>query len=431
MGMEHFQNARSCGLMGDLVDSGMVVGADPVESSSIGADELGVQWVLRHPRVAFVSYPYEWSFGMLRDAALLTLDVFSKCLMRGFTLKDASAFNILFQSNTPVFIDIPSIEPWKEGTLWAGYGQFCRSFLFPLLVESYRGIDFRPVLCSGLGEMPVSQAASHFRFWDFWRPGILKDVMLQSRLERSFARASNDVEKTVHAYAHPRELLLANANRLRTIIEGLRLREQASAWTGYAQKNSYSGEDESAKRNYVERVLESVRPGRVLDLGCNTGSYTDLALRAGFDVVAIDSDAPAIDRLYSHMGKRERLSVVVANIARPTPAIGWGLRERASLFDRARGDFFLALALIHHLRISAGIPLEQIVVQLLELAPQGIVEWVDKDDDMVRQMLCLRDDVFSDYSWATFVQIIERHGSLVSTVETHGGRRRLCHVSRK
>jgi hypothetical protein len=154
-------------------------------------------------------------------------------------------------------------------------------------------------------------------------------------------------------------------------------------------------------------------------------------LRAGAFVIAIDIDSGAIDRLYRSLSSPAPLSPVVASLLTPTPAMGWGLRERRSLFDRIGSDAFLALALIHHLRITGGVPLAAIVSQLFAIAPEGVIEWVDKDDEMVRAMLSLRPDVYDDYTWPAFEAALREHGDIVAEHSTHGGRRRLCHVRRR
>jgi hypothetical protein len=108
--------------------------------------------------------------------------------------------------------------------------------------------------------------------------------------------------------------------------------------------------------------------------------------------------------------------------------MGWQLRERSSLLDRLKCDGFLALALIHHLRITGGVPLDAILTQLFAIAPEGIVEWVDKEDVLVREMLSLRPDVYDDYTWPRFEAALRARGEIVGIQPTHDGRRRLCHV---
>jgi SAM-dependent methyltransferase len=215
---------------------------------------------------------------------------------------------------------------------------------------------------------------------------------------------------------------------MRRLVEGLRRPGSPSEWSSYDSDCTYSEADRAAKQSFVTRALGPRRFARVVDLGCNTGTYTTIALTRGAHVVGLDLDSRAIDGLYRRAARGATLSPVVASLLNPSPAMGWALQERRSLMERISSDAFLALALIHHLRITGGVPLSAIVGQLFAIAPEGIVEWVDKTDSQVQAMLALRPDVYDDYAWSTFEALIAEHGEMVAVQETHGGRRRLCHV---
>jgi hypothetical protein len=425
----HLQAAERAGLLPALVADGLLVESEFVRASDLGLSDPGLgPHVLKQRRISFVSYPYEWSFEMLRDAALATLAVMDRALAAGFVLKDATAFNILFDGVVPKLVDVPSIEPYVEGRVWAGYGQFCRSFLFPLLLAAYRDVDVQALLRGTLGEVPVGFAANLFGLRDYARPGVLKDVILQARLEHAFGKSTAAVKRETAAGSYPKALLVASVRRMRTLVEGLKRPGSPSEWSSYDSDCTYSTTDRAAKHSFVTSALGARRLPRVVDLGCNTGAYTTIALSCGAHVVALDLDSKAIDGLYRHAARGARLSPVVASLLNPTPAMGWALEERRSLMERIPSDGFLALALIHHLRITGGVPLGAIVGQLFAIAPEGIVEWVDKTDSQVQAMLALRPDVYDDYAWPTFEGLIAERGELVAVQETHGGRRRLCHV---
>jgi SAM-dependent methyltransferase len=426
---QHFEAARAGGLIDTLIADELIVPAEIVPASVLGlpASTVG-EFALKQPRVPLVTYSYEWSFEMLRDAALVVLRILDRALASGFVLKDGNAFNILFDGNVPKLVDILSIEPYRKGAIWAGYSQFCRSFLFPLLLSAYRDLDNQALLRGMLGEVPVRDAAQYFSRADYLKPGVFKDVVLQARLDRSFAAASTAVQATASAHAYPKQALVASVRRLTTIISGLKLPTRHTAWSNYDTAHSYSERDRSAKSDFVDRVLGERRPGRLVDLGCNTGEYSRLALKAASFVISVDMDSRSIDQLYRRLPPRTSISLVVASLLNPTPAMGWQLRERSSLLDRLKCDGFLALALIHHLRITGGVPLDAILTQLFAIAPEGVVEWIDKQDTMVRDMLSLRPDVYDDYTWPRFEAALRARGEIVSVQPTHGGHRRLCHV---
>ena len=427
--LQHFTSALDCGLIASLQSDNLLVDTELVTAAAAGVAGLDPQcFLLRQPRVSFVSYSYEWSFEMLRDAAVATLRIIERALASGFILKDANAFNILFEGSRAKLVDVPSLEPYREGEVWAGYGQFCRSFLFPLLLSSYRGVDFRVLLRGGLGELSVHDTLRMLRPRDYLRGGVLADVYAQARLERTFGRRGATVKSATAPVRYPKSALVHNVKRLCSLIEGLRVPSAPTEWTDYETFHSYSGADRAAKEGFVRRAISGGTFTRVVDLGCNTGEFSRIALDAGSAVVSLDVDALAIDRLYRGAPPNARLSPVVASLLNPTPAMGWGLQERQGLADRLKSDAFLALALIHHLRITGGVPLEMILAQLFAIAPEGVVEWVDKEDAMVRQMLSLRPDVYDDYTWPRFEALLRRHGQIVAVTPTHEGRRRLCHV---
>jgi hypothetical protein len=430
--LRHFQAASAAGLIDALVRDQLLVPTEAVPTSSLGlsSTEAGAI-VLKQPRIPVVTYPYEWSFEMLRDAALVTLRTLDRALQSGFTLKDATSFNVLFDGSAPRLIDAPSLEPYREGSLWSGYSQFCRSFLFPLLVSAYRELDLQALLRGSFGELPAQEAAKLLRGRDRFKPGVLKDVVLQARLDRSYARAGAAVKSATAGQQYPKELFVANVRRLIKLVEELKAPSAVGEWSRYDTFHTYTESDRSAKSAFVERAISGTEHGRVVDLGCNTGDYSKLALRSGAFVIAVDIDSGAIDRLYRGLSGPTPLSPIVASLLNPTPAMGWQLQERQPLLSRIKSDAFLALALIHHLRITGNVPLTAIVSQLFAIAPEGVIEWVDKDDEMVRTMLSLRPDVYDDYTWPSFETLLREHGEIVATESTHGGRRRLCHVRAK
>jgi SAM-dependent methyltransferase len=415
----------ACALIADR----LVVDGEIVPASSAGLDSSLVgQRVFRQRRIPFVSYSYEWSDAMLRAAALTTLRVMARALEAGFILKDGNAFNIVFDGATPLFVDVPSIEPYVDGQIWAGYGQFCRSFVAPLLLAAYRGVDVRPLLRGTLGEIPLPLAAGLFSRRDYLRAGVIKDIVLPARLERTFGQSQTAVKQEAEAQRIPKALLAANVARLTKVIEDLSLRRSTSEWSGYESECLYSQQDRAEKTAFVARVLDSSTLGTVVDLGCNVGAYSRLAASQGARVIALDLDPHAIDQLFEAIQPETAVSPVVGDLLNPTPSMGWALEERRSLFDRIGADAFLALALIHHLRITGGVPLAAIVDRLFAIAPEGVIEWVDKSDAQVQRMLSLRPDVYDDYSWSLFESILRERGEIIATHTLDTGRRKLCHV---
>src|SRR6185503_1063198 len=116
------------GLLERLQQKGLLVRHEPAPIGLAYAPDIAYA-VIEPERVPFISYPYEWSFGQLKEAALLTLEVQAVAMAAGFSLRDASAYNVQFVGGSATLIDTLSFEPAAEGKPWTAYRQFCEHFL--------------------------------------------------------------------------------------------------------------------------------------------------------------------------------------------------------------------------------------------------------------------------------------------------------------
>lgn len=355
------------------------------EGSMVEAVEVdpppGAAGALEHPRLPMITYPYEWTFSMLKDAALLQLDVLERALGDGLTVKDATPFNIQFVAGRPLFIDIGSFEPYHRGEPWIGYRQFTRQFLFPLLLRAWLGVPFQPWL-RGDPEGPtpgdMRRLLPRRRRWS--RGGLLH-VTLQARMEERMAERS--VRGELSRAGFDREMILNNVRGLRSLVESLRGDGGGRGWSGYGTLD-HVARDRAPKSEFLTSVLERAAPDRVLDLGANDGHFSLLAAETGAHVVAVDSDEAVLDHLYrSGSGP---LSLVLADLTNPSPDQGWAGRERPGLAGRARPDLVVAYGVIHHLIYGASLPPEAVLSWLRQLAPRVVVEFVGPEDEMVRRL---------------------------------------------
>ena len=221
----------------------------------------GVAGVLRHERIPFVSYPYEWSFAMLRDAALLQLDLLLSALDDGLILKDASPYNVQWRGARPAFVDIGSFERAREGEPWAGYRQFCSLNLNPLLLQAYKGIPFQPWLRGSIDGIPPADADRCFSLRDHFRRGVLTHVHLHARLERrNAARAGAEVKRELRDASFKTELIKANASRLRKLVARLDWRPGTSTWSGYRDANTYTEATAQRKAAFVAGAVRECQP---------------------------------------------------------------------------------------------------------------------------------------------------------------------------
>ena len=392
---------------------------------------LDARWtaVLEHERLPLVSYPYEWSFGMLRDAALLQLDVTRAALDEGMTLKDATAFNVQWIGARPTFIDIGSFTAYAAGAPWAGYRQFCETFLYPLLLQAYRNVPFHPWLRGSLEGITAAQCSALLSGRDLLRRGVLAHVYLQAKAQARYQDAPVDVGKELHAAGFGTELIKNNIDRLRRIVEGLRWKSARSTWSEYQREHSYEDADLRRKTEFVERILASQRWPLVWDLGCNTGNYSRLAAGHADYVLALDGDHLVVERLYQSLKTDGPPNVLplLADLADPSPGLGWRGRERLPLGDRGRPALILCLALVHHLVIGRNIPLDDFVAWLAQSGAELILEFVGRDDPMVERLLRNRRDQEFDYSPEAVRAALERHYGAVASEELASGTRTLYH----
>ncbi|MGE0745619.1 MAG: hypothetical protein AB7K86_10240 [Rhodospirillales bacterium] len=407
---------RRSGALDRLVERGWIVGATEVDRDLLGPVGAAARHVVEHPRLPFVSYPYEWPFTALKAAALLHLDCQLALLDSDIMLSDASAYNVQFVGARPVFIDLLSLRQYRDGEYWTGYRQFCEQFLNPLLLRARRGIAHHAWYRGSPEGIPTDALARLLPWRDrlSWR--ALTHVFLHARLQRGADAAVVEEARRVQARPLPRAGLRALLLGLRRWIAGLDPADRGrTVWADYTATHTYAPAEEAAKRRFVAEFAAAVRPGLLWDLGCNTGAYAEVALAAGAGyAVGFDADVMALDRAFARAAAGGlRLLPLYQDAADPSPDQGWRLRERRGLARRAAPDALIALALEHHLAIGRNVPLPEVVAWLAGLAPCGVIEFVPKDDPTVRRMLALREDVFDDYGEPAFRAALARHARVI------------------
>ena len=426
-----WRQLASTRLFARYTESGALVRTEEVPPGTVpGAD--GWAGVLRHERIPFISYPYEWSFGMLKAAALLQLDLVLAGLDEGLILKDCSAYNVQWRGAQPVFIDTASFEPLPEGEPWPGYRQFCQLFLYPLMLQAYKDVAFQPWLRGGLEGIAPEACDAMMSARDHLRPGVLLHVHLQARAQAALADSARDVRGDLRRAGFNAALIKANAQRLRRLVAGLSWRRARSTWSEYAGTHSYDDADAAAKAEFV-RTATAARPRQLVwDLGANVGVFSRLAADQHAYVVAVDGDHLAVDRLYAALARENdrRILPLVMDLADPSPGLGWRRAERKALEDRGRPDIVLALALVHHMVITANIPLDDWVAWVSDLAPEVVVEFVGKDDPMTGRLLRNKDDQYDEYTRESFERLLGARMTILATLPLQGGRRVMYHARR-
>jgi hypothetical protein len=360
--------------------------------------------VLRHERIPFVSYPYEWSFAMLRDAALLQLDLLLAALDEDLTLKDASSYNVQFVGARPVFIDVASFTRLEPGEPWIGYRQFCQLYLYPLMLHAYKGVPFHAWLRGSLDGIEPDVFRRLMSARDAFRPGVFTHVVVHGRMQQKYGGANRDIKQDLQRAGFGKALVRANVAGMRKLVAGLSAPVEASGWTSYATDNSYDQADDTEKVAFVAESVAARHARLVWDIGCNTGRYSRLAAAHADAVVSSDADHAVVDALYRALVGEGVTNVLplVANVAHPSPGLGWRGSERQPAEARGRPDLVLCLALIHHLVISANLPLAEVIAWLHGLDARLVIEFVTKDDPMVRRLLMQTTQKHEDYEVEPF-----------------------------
>lgn len=418
----------------EFVARGRVVETERVAAPPLVEMGDGCAAVLRHVRIPFVSYPYEWTFGMLKDAALLHLDLMLAALDEDLILKDASAYNVQWNGAEPVFIDIPSFEPLLEGEPWIGYRQFCELFVYPLMMQAYKGVDFRAWLRGRIDGIPASTLRQLMSARDLMRPGVLMHVVTQDALQRRYSNGGGNVKGSLSKAGFNKSFISHNVRQLRKIIAGMVPASAKSEWADYARTHSYEEEDFEAKCAFVQEIAARGRWNLVWDLGCNTGTFSRIAAEHANYVVAMDGDRMAVEELYRTQKDRRdgrRILPLVVDLADPPPSQGWRGVERKSLPDRGRPDLTLCLALVHHMVISANIPMRDFIGWLASLETSLVIEFVEREDEMVQRLLCNKHDQYRDYDKDIFEACLNDHFHVEPPRVLKGGKRWIYFARRR
>jgi SAM-dependent methyltransferase len=381
---------------------GRLVGTELVQDGQNMPDLLAKETagVLRHELIPFVSYPYEWTFSMLKDAALLQLDLLLASLEEDMVLKDSTPYNVQWRGAKPVFVDVGSFERLREGDPWVGYRQFCMLYLYPLLLQALRDVPFQPWLRGSIDGIKPAEMAGVLKGRDRFRRGVLTNVFLLNRLEKRYADRGGEVREEVKRAGMRKEIIVANVRKMRKLVSRLDWSPPEGVWVAYGERNTYSDEDAARKDEFVREVAASGGYGLVWDIGCNNGRYSRIAAEHARHVVAFDADQGPVELLYRALRDEgnEKILPLAANAADPSPALGWRCVERKRLEDRGKPDLVLALALVHHISIAANVPLKEVVDWFASLGGSIVIEFPTRDDPMVKKLLApKREGLHPDY----------------------------------
>jgi hypothetical protein len=411
----------SCGLYNELTRLGYLIEHKEIRKPATSKDA----YILIKPKkIDFISYPYEWSFSQLKDAALLTLEIQKIALKFGMSLKDASAYNVQFLKGKPIFIDTLSFEIAEKPKPWVAYKQYCQHFLAPLSLMANTDVALSKLLRTYIDGIPLELASKLLPKRSRLNFGLITHIHMHAKSQK---RHASSAKNTVKERTISNNALIGIINNLVSTTRKLRWKQNTTEWGEYYTFTNYNDKSFAGKKKIIDGYIGKVKPTNVWDVGANNGLFSRIASSRGIPTVALDIDPIAVEANYQKIkhDKEEYLLPILMDLTNPSPSLGWAHEERESLAKRGGVDMVFSLALIHHLAISNNLPLESIAAYFSRIGKYLVIEFVPKGDSQVDILLATREDIFPDYSEQGFEEAFSSKYSIVNKDKIKGSRRTL------
>lgn len=429
---QHYDHLILSGLYNKLVEEFLLIPhreIDPGAIEQFPGSKEDVYKIIRPEFVPFISYPYEWCFSQLKDAALALIRIQKKALDCNMVLKDASAYNMQFLKGKPILIDTLSFEIYKENHPWVAYRQFCQHFFAPLSLMAFRDIRLSQLLRIYIDGLPLDLVSRLLPISTWFKPAILSHVHLHAKAQKQYNQTKGKRGSVPFFPDYPKvtkHSLIALIHHLESAITSMQWQPAETEWSDYYEDTNYSPEAMDHKKRLVEAYLSESKPRTVWDLGANSGVFSRIATAKDINTIAFDVDPSAVEKNYRmmkgghisnmspHPSHQEiKLLPLLLDLTNPSPTIGWANEERLSLIERGPADMVLALALIHHLAISNNLPLGHIAAFLSQMCRFLIIEFVPQNDSQVQRLLRTRENIFYHYTQDHFEASFGDHFSLL------------------
>jgi hypothetical protein len=424
---ENYDHLMNSHLYDTLVKSELLI---PHEEVDIAPEEPSDAYKVIKPQpVAFISYPYEWSFSQFKNAALTTLEIQKKALDFGMSLKDCSAYNIQFMRGKPVLIDTLSFEKYRQGRPWVAYRQFCQHFLAPLALMSYKDVRLGLLFRVYVDGVPLDLASSLLPLRTWLKLSLLSHIHLHAKSQKYYADKITDTSNRKMTQLAFKGII----DNLASAIKKLNWRPEHTEWADYYKDTNYSAVALEHKKKLVAEFLDQINPKSVWDLGANDGMFSRIASDKGITTISFDIDPAAVEKNYLKCVEKNESNILplLLDLTNPSPASGWQNEERLSLQQRGPADTVFALALIHHLAISNNLRFSKIAAFLEKICSSLIIEFVPKTDSQVQRLLSARKDIFPDYKQQVFESEFNRYFTIQSSAKIKDSERTLYLMHRK
>jgi hypothetical protein len=421
---EDFEFFINSGCYDSLVSKKILIPHEIIHEN-ISADENYYQ-VLKPVQLPFTSYPWEWCFSMLKDAALLTLAALKESLKWGLVLKDATPYNIQWNNGRLQFIDTLSFERYDEKKPWIAYRQFCTQFLSPLLLSHYAKQQLPQLLLAYPEGIPLKITSALLPLKTRFSLHTYLHIHLQSKY------SDKHVEEKEKNIVFSKKKLLNMVDSLEILVNKLQVPVQSSNWSEYYDEAGERDNYLSAKQELISKWMNELQPLKIADFGANTGEFSQLASSYGM-VIATDFDPNCIEKLYLAEKQKNNSSILplVIDLSSPSPSLGVNNKERTSFINRTKVDLGLALALIHHLSIGKNIPFDMIAAFFSKTCNNLFIEYVPKTDPKIKLMLSQKKDIYTGYSEENFITAFSNYFFINKKEQVGSSGRILFYLQRK
>ena len=408
---EYFMNS---GLYEKLVSLNLIVSHREIEMDSFNLNDDAYK-IIEPEKIKFISYPYEWCFSQLKNAALLTLEIQKISFQFGMTLKDATSYNIQFDNGFPKFIDTLSFEKYNEGQMWKPYKQFCQHFLAPLALMSHSDIRFNQLLKIYIDGIPLDLASKILGKSTRFNFSLLSHIHLHAKNQKQY----EDKEISIKQKKLGKNSFVGIIESLNSGIKKLDWTPKGTEWGNYYSIHNYSDKSFVMKQDFIDEVIEQEKPKQVLDLGSNTGLFSRICSKKGFFTISLDIDPAAVEKNYLQIYSEYEKNILplLLDITNPSPGLGWINFERDSFIQRCKSDLVLSLALIHHLAISNNIPLNKIAEFFSNICKNLVIEFIPKTDSQIVKLLRNRCDIFDEYNENNFEMEFKKFFTIIKKLQ--------------
>jgi len=424
---ENYDHLMSSGLYKALIDSEYLVPHQEVDIEPF--DSKTSYTIIKPEKIPFISYPYEWCFTQLKQAALTTLEIQKTAMEYNMMLKDCSSYNIQFYNVKPILIDTLSFEKYEDGQIWKGYKQFCQHFLAPLALMSKKDVRLNQLLRIFVDGIPLDLTSKLLPLRTRSNFSLLSHIHAHAKSQKHFENKKIDSFKERKL---GKRSLLGIIQSLHSGIKKLNWKPEGTEWGDYYTDTNYSERGFAQKKKIIENFFEKTQVNVVWDLGANVGTFSRISSDRGMYTISFDIDPAAVEKNYldSIEKKETKILPLLLDLTNPSPDMGWENQERASIINRGPADVVLALALIHHLAISNNLPLEEIAQFFKKISNYLIIEFVPKTDSQVKRLLVSREDIFDNYTKENFESEFKKHFSF-QTSEQLEDSERILYIMKK